>query len=119
LRKKQNTLVLSIICITLVLIAFTGCSSEEELWVYKPMISIGDDLYGDTGHTKKELSYEWENIGVIEQEVSQTEPMVRGEKYYIANELPVGTEIFGSEEEPHIIYAKYNDTFIRYELMEE
>ncbi len=44
--RNKNTLVLSIIFIALVLIAFTGCSNEEELWVYKPMISIGDNLYG-------------------------------------------------------------------------
>ncbi len=83
------------------------------------MISIGDDLFGETGHTKQKLSDGWELAGIIEQEVSQTEPMVKGEKYYIANYLPVGTEIFGSEEEPDVIYAKHNDTFIRYELMEE
>ena len=119
MRNKQNTFKVIIICTALFLIAFTGCSSEEELWVYKPMISIGDDLFGDTGYTKLTLSDEWKLLGIIEQEVSQTEPMVKGESYYIANELPVGTEIFGNEEEPDIIYAKYNDIFIRYELMEE
>ena len=109
-----------LIFIVIPLALFTGCGSQEEiLWVYKPMISIGDDLFGDTGHTKQKLSDEWELVGIIEQEVSQTEPMVKGETYYIANELPVGTEIYGSEEEPDIIYAKYNNTFIRYELMEE
>ncbi len=119
MRNKQNTLILSIICLAIALIVFTGCSSEEELWVYKPMISIGDDLFGETGHTKQKLSDGWELVGITEQEVSQTEPMVKGEKYYIANYLPVGTEIYGSEEESDIIYAKHNDTFIRYELMEE
>lgn len=85
--------------------------------MYKPMISIGDDLFGETRHTKQKLSDEWK-LGIIKQEVSQTEPMVKGEKYYIANYLPVGTEIYKSEE-PDVIYAKHNDTFIRYELMEE
>jgi len=104
----------------LLLVIFTGCNSQEEvLWVYKPMISIGDDLFGDTGRTKQKLSDEWELAGIIEQEVSQTEPMVKGEEYYIANDLPVGTGIYGSEEEPDVIYAKHNDIFIRYELMEE
>ena len=107
------------ILILLLLVIFTGCNSQEEvLWAYKPMISIGDDLFGETGHTRQKLSEEWELAGVIEQEVSQTEPIVKGEKYYIANYLPVGTEIYKSEEEPQIIYAKHNDTFIRYELME-
>jgi len=110
----------TLILILLLLINFTGCNNQNEvLWVYKPMISIGDDLFGDTGHTKHKLSDGWELAGIIEQEVSQTEPMVKGEKYYIANDLPVGTEIYGNEEEPDVIYAKYNDTFIRYELMEE
>jgi len=45
--------------------------------------------------------------------------MVKGEEYYIANDLPVGTEIYISTKEPDFIYAKHNDTFIRYELMEE
>ena len=108
------------ILILLLLVIFTGCNSQDEvLWAYKPMISIGDDLFGDTGHTKQKLPDGWELAGIIEQEAAQTEPMVKGEKYYIANDLPVGTEIFGSEEEPDIIYAKYNDTFIKYELMEE
>ena len=108
------------ILILLLLVIFTGCNSQEEvLWAYKPMISIGDDLFGETGHTRQKLSEEWELAGVIEQEVSQTEPIVKGEKYYIANYLPVGTEIYKSEEEPDVIYAKHNDTFIRYELMEE
>jgi len=83
------------------------------------MISIGDDLFGETGHTKDKLADQWELAGIIEQEVSQTEPMVKGESHYISNYLPVGTEIYGNEEEPDAIYAKHNDTFIRYELMEE
>lgn len=78
------------------------------------MISIGADLFGDTGHTKQKLSDQWEPAEIIEKEVSQTEPMVKGETYYIANDLPVGTEIYGSKEEPDVIYAKYNDIFIRY-----
>jgi len=109
-----------LILILLLLVIFTGCTSREEvLWVYRPMISIGDDLFGETGHTKQKLSAEWELVGITKQEVSQTEPMVKGKSYYIANDLPVGTEIYGSEEEPEVIYAKPNDTFIKYELMEE
>ncbi len=120
LKEKQKSFILTAIYILLFLITLTGCGSDEELlWVYKPMISKGDDLFGDTGHTKHKLSDEWDLFGIIEQEVSQTEPMVKGETYYIANELPVGTEIYGSEEEPDVIYAKFNATFIRYELMEE
>ena len=117
---KKMYYFLTFILILLLLVIFTGCNSQDEvLWAYRPMISIGDDLFGETGHTKQKLSDEWELVGVIEKEVSQTEPMVKGEKYYIANDLPVGTEIYKSEEEPEVIYAKHNDTFIRYELMEE
>ncbi len=120
LKNRHTTILLSIILIALLLITFSGCSSEEELsWAYKPMISIGDDIFGETGHTRQKISEEWELVGTIEKEVSQTEPMVKGETYYIANYLAVGTEIFGSEREPHIIYAKYNDAFLRYELIEE
>ncbi len=110
----------TLILMLLMLLIFAGCSSEDEIsWAYRPMVSIGDDLFGETGHTRQKLSYEWELAGIIEKEVSQTEPMVKGEKYYIANYLPVGTEIYGIEEKPDVIYAKHNDTFIRYELMEE
>lgn len=120
MKDKQNTLKVLVILILLLLVAFTGCKSQEEvLWAYKPMISMGDILFGETGHTKQKLSDQWELVGVIEQEVSQTEPMVKGEKYYIANYLPVGTEIYGSVEAPDVIYAKYNDTYIRYKLMDE
>jgi len=109
-----------LVLILLSLVVFTGCTRQEEvLWAYKPMISLGDDLFGETGQTRQKLLDGWELVGVIEQEVSQTEPMVKGEKYYIANYLPVGTEVYGSEEEPDVIYAKYNDTFIKYELLEE
>jgi len=118
LQKKHS--LYAFIFIALFLLIFAGCSSEDEvLWVYRPMISIGDDLFGDTGHTRQTLSDEWELAGIIEKEVPQTEPMVKGEEYYIANDLPVGTEIYISVEEPDFIYAKHNDTFIRYELMEE
>ena len=120
LEDKQNKLMISVTVILLFLIAFTGCSSEEDLlWAYKPMISMGDDLFGESGHTKHKLADKWELVGIIEQEVSQTEPMVKGESYYIANYLPEGTKIFGNEEEPEVIYAKHNGTFIRYELMDE
>ncbi len=110
----------TLILMLLMLLIFAGCSSEDEIsWAYRPMISIGDDLFGETGHTRQKLSDEWELAGITEKEVSQTEPMVKGEKYYIANYLPVGTEIYVREEKPDVIYAKHNDTFIRYELMEE
>jgi len=117
---KKMYYLITFILILLLLVIFTGCNSQEEvLWAYKPMISKDDDLFGETGHTKQKLADGWEVVGIIEQEVSQTEPMVKDESYYIANDLPVGTEIYGSVEEPDVIYAKYNDTFIRYELMEE
>lgn len=45
--------------------------------------------------------------------------MVKGEPYNIVNELPVGTEIYGSEEGSDAIYAIYNNTFIRDELMKK
>jgi len=110
----------TLVLMLLLLLVFTGCNSQEEaLWAYKPMISMGDDLFGETGHTKQKLADGWELVAIIEQEVSQTEPMVKGESHYIANYLPVGTEIYGNAEEPDVIYAKHNDTFIRYELIEE
>ena len=64
------------------------------------------------------VQFWWELAVIIDQEVSQTEPMVEGRKYYIANDLPVGTEVYKSEE-PEVIYAKHNDTFIKYGLMEK
>ncbi len=69
LRNKQNTFKVIILCTALFLIAFTGCSSQEELWVYKPMISIGDDLFGDTGHTKSNKHRKAEELIMKGQEI--------------------------------------------------
>jgi len=80
------------------------------------MVSIGNNLFGDTGYTKDKLPDEWVMIGEIEKEVPQYEPMVKGETYYVANALPVGTEIYGNKKDANIIYAKFNSTFIKFEL---
>ncbi len=116
---QRNSLLPIILLILLLSIAFTGCSEKEEKWVFKPMVSKDNALFGDTGHTKEILSDEWMMIGKIEKNIPQYEPMIKGEKYYISNTLPAGTEIYGSEKDASIIYAKNNNTYIKYEMMED
>ena len=118
MKKQRNIVMLTIICVLLLSAMFAGCSKKEELWDYKPMVSIGNNLYGDTGDTKDELPVEWVMLGEVEKEAPQHEPMVKGETYYVANALPVGTEIYGQKKDAGIIYAKFNNTFIKFELME-
>ena len=120
--KEKVRILFTLTCIILLFVILAGCGQrgqEEELWVYRPMISINNDLFGDTGYTRETLSDEWVLIGEIEKEVPQHEPMVKGERYYIANTLPVGTELYGNEQDSSIIYAKYKEFYIRYEFMDE
>jgi hypothetical protein len=125
MKEQRIVVMLSLICVLLLSAVFTGCSEQgvnvndkDQLWDYKPMVSIGNNLFGDTGYTKDKLPDEWVMIGEIEKEVPQNEPMVKGETYYVANALPVGTEIYGYKKDANIIYAKFNGTFLKYELME-
>ena len=120
--REKRRFMLTLTCVALLFVILTGCGQrgqEEERWVYRPMISINDDLFGDTGYTRDTLSDEWVMIGEIEKEVPQHEPMVKGEEYYVANTLPVGTELYGKEQDSSIIYAKYKEFYIRYEFMDE
>ncbi len=118
MKEQRNIVMLTIICVLLLSALFTGCSKQEELWAYKPMVSIGNTLFGDTGYTKDKLPDEWVMLGEIEKEVPQHEPMVKGETYYVANALPVGTAIYGHKKDADIIYAQFNNTFIKFALME-
>ena len=78
MKEQRNIVMLTIICVLLLSALFTGCSKKEELWDYKPMVSIGNNLFGDTGYTKDKLPDEWVMLGEIEKEVPQYEPMVKG-----------------------------------------
>ncbi len=105
-------------------LSIAGCShglntkNEKQQWDYPPMISIGNLVYIDTGDTKDSLAEDWILLGKVEKEVSQTEAMVKENNYFISNTLPAGTEIFGKEKEGETIYAKYNNKFIKYDLMQ-
>lgn len=104
---------------TLVLpVAVTGCE-EEAKWAYRPMISQESRIYGDTGHTRESLSEDWVLLGEVEESISQVEPMVKGQEFYISNTLPAETELYGTPEDESILWARYNEVFIRYELIEE
>ena len=104
---------------TLVLpVAVTGCE-EEAKWAYRPMISQESRIYGDTGHTRESLSEHWVLLGEVEKSISQVEPMLKGEEDYVSNTLPVETELYGNPEDESILWSRYNEVFIRYELIEE
>jgi hypothetical protein len=124
MKEQRIVVMLSYLCTSAVSCIYrlqqtrVNVNDKEELWDYKPMVSIGNNLFGDTGYTKDKLPDEWVMIGEIEKEVPQHEPMVKGETYYVANALPVGTAIYGYKKDANIIYAKFNSTFIKFELME-
>jgi len=92
--------------------------SKEGEWDYRPMISLGESLYFDTGEVEKELSEKWHEGGKIEEMCSSTEPMKMGETHYIANALSDGTIIYTNDEEINRIYALYEGQFIEYVLQE-
>lgn len=91
---------------------------KERRWDYRPMISLGESLYFDTGKMKEQLSEEWMEIGTIEEVCSSTEPMKMGADYYIANDFSVGTKIYGKDQDLNIIYVAYDDKFIEYVLQD-
>ncbi|MBM7614345.1 hypothetical protein [Alkaliphilus hydrothermalis] len=126
MKKHQNLLMVVVISAILLSIVIVGCTQQVEnkddkgqQWDYKPMISKESHVYGDTGNTKESLSEDWVLLGKVDEKVSQTEPMVKGKTYFVSNTLPVKTEIYWNKKDRKIIYAKYNDTFIKYELNEE
>lgn len=126
MKKRQNLLIVAVISAIFLSIVIVGCTQQVEnkddkvqQWDYKPMISKESHVYDDTGNTKESLSEDWILLGKVEEEVSQTEPMVKGKVYFVSNTLPVKTEIYGNKKDGKTIYAKYNDTFIKYELNEE
>ncbi len=92
---------------------------KEQQWDYRPMISLGESLYFDTGKMKEQLSEEWMEIGAIEEFCSSTEPMKMGEDYYIANYFSVGTKIYGKDQDLNTIYVAYDDKFIEYVLQDK
>lgn len=126
MKMKRNFSTMVLIYMVLLSIILTGCNkhrhigdTEEILWDYKPMISIDNLLYGDTGYIEEKLPNDSLMIGEIEKEVTQTEPMVKDKPYYISNTLPVETKIYGIDKDIDIIYAEFNSIFIRYELSKD
>lgn len=93
-------------------------NKKEQLWDYRPMISLGELLYFDTGKVKKQLSEEWVAIGTIGEVCSSTEPIKMEADYYIANRFSVGTKIYGKKQDLNIIYVEYDNKFIEYVLQD-
>ncbi|MGF7059711.1 hypothetical protein [Brassicibacter mesophilus] len=124
--KKLQNLLLVVISAILLSTVSAGCvrqlgneDAEGQQWDYKPMISKESHVYGDTGNTRESLPEDFVLLGQVEEEISQTEPMVKGKTYFVSNTLPIKTEIYGNKQNERTIYAKYNDIFIKYELNEE
>ena len=91
----------------------------DQKWDYRPMISKQGIVYGETGKTINTLPEEFIILGKIEDKVSQTEPMVKRKDYFVSNSLPIETDIYGHEELEEVIYADFNGSFIKYELIEK
>ncbi len=107
----------------LVVITFvlSGCNQKDVEGTYPPMISIENNIYiiSPSGRTSSDLSLKYERTGEVQKKISMTVPMVKGENYYISNDLPVGTEIYRNSEDDKTLYAKYDNKYIKYELLED
>lgn len=107
----------------LLLVITTGCTlpgeRRSELGDYRPMIAKEGQMFGESGNAIEVLSEEWVVLGVVDKQVSQTEPMEKDVSYFVSNTLPVGTQIYGNEQNQKMIYAEYNHRFIEYVTIEE
>lgn len=122
--RKSLICFISVLIILPILIA--GCTDNlvdndniDQKWDYRPMISKEDYIYGDTGKVKNTLPEDFIYLGIVEKKVSQTETMVKGKTFFVSNSLPVDTDIYGHDQLDEVIYADYNGSFIRYELIEK
>lgn len=122
--RKSLICFISVLIILPILIA--GCTDNlvdndniDQKWDYRPMISKEDYIYGDTGKVKNILPEDFIYLGIVEEKVSQTETMVKGKTFFVSNSLPVDTDIYGHDQLDEVIYADYNGSFIRYELIEK
>ena len=122
--RKSLICFISVLIILPILIA--GCTDNlvdndniDQEWDYRPMISKEDYIYGDTGKVKNTLPEDFIYLGIVEEKVSQTETMVKGKTFFVSNSLPVDTDIYGHDQLDEVIYADYNGSFIRYELIEK
>lgn len=122
--RKSLICFISVLIILPILIA--GCTDNlvdndniYQKWDYRPMISKEDYIYGDTGKVKNTLPEDFIYLGIVEEKVSQTETMVKGKTFFVSNSLPVDTDIYGHDQLDEVIYADYNGSFIRYELIEK
>jgi len=123
IRKSSFCFIIGVIILPILI---TGCTNQLEdinntdhKWDYRPMISKESYIYGDTGEIKNTLPEDFIYFGKVEEEVPQTEPMVKGKTYFVSNSLPVYTHIYGHEQLEEIIYLEFNDSFIKYELIEK
>lgn len=122
--RKSLICFISVLIILPILIA--GCTDNlvdndniDQKWDYRPMISKEDYIYGDTGKVKNTLPEDFIYLGIVEKKVSQTETMVKGKTFFVSNSLPVDTDIYGHDQLDEVIYADYNGSFIRYELIDK
>lgn len=126
MEKIRKSLFYFIIGVIILPILIAGCTNQlddkdniDQKWDYRPMISKQGFVYGDTGKTINTLPEEFILLGKIENKVSQTEPMVKRKDYFVSNSLPIETDVYGNEQLEGVIYADFNGSFIKYELIEK
>lgn len=100
-------------------IIFNDKDNIYQKWDYRPMISKQGFVYGETGKTINTLPEGFILLGKIENKVSETEPMVKRKDYFVSNSLPIETNVYGHEQLKEVIYADFNGSFIKYELIEK
>ncbi len=118
-KKRWKVWVLVVGALVLSIAIIVHAQERENKWDYRPMISLQNRIYGDTGHTQGTPLEDWVLLGKVGQNVPQTEPMVKGKSHFVSNTLPVGAEIYGDQVDETVIWARHNEVFIRYELIEE
>lgn len=86
---------------------------SKEIYGYKPMVYVNDQIYHDIGIVVQTLPEEAVLAGEVKEKVSNVEPMV--ERNYVSNSLEEGTEIYTCKDELDEIYLKLDESkYIKY-----
>ena len=116
---KKSILTILLLYMGVISACSTKSSNEEANWLYRPMIYIQNEMYGETGKGVDSLPEEAVLLGRIEKIVSQIEPMVK--ENLTANTDLEGMEVFGEEKDKKTVYIQVKEStrFHIYTTMEE
>ncbi|WP_078551584.1 hypothetical protein [Bacillus alkalicellulosilyticus] len=119
---KKTSVILYLLIIVFVSLGCTQLgdrvNEDQQLGEYRPMISVENQLYGDTGNVIESLSTNFTRVGEVEIQIAQTEPMKKAQTQILSNTLPVGTEIFVDDQNEEFLYANYNNKIHEYQRID-